>query len=77
MAKETVEQKAARLAGSGKVTILLKTNGAVEALVQGSEPDPYEVNGDPDGLECSCVATVPWCSHRLAVLLVIGFPARS
>ena len=82
MPKETVEQKAERLVLTRKVSILsagsYREGGRavaweIAATVQGSEKQPYRVVGTQEGFTCTCVAQVPWCSHRLAVLLVAGF----
>lgn len=82
MAKETVEQKAERLVLTRKVTVVSAssfmeggrmTSWEIRAAVQGSDAQPYEVVGTQEGFTCTCVATVPWCSHRLAVMLVAGF----
>lgn len=70
MAKETPESKAGRLLAERKVTLVVNEHCEVLALVQGSEKKPYEVTGSSEGWTCTCVATVPYCSHRLAVAMV-------
>ena len=73
---ENAQAKAARLAGSGWVTLRVLTADLVAACVRGDSARQYSTGYDPSGWWCTCPA-VRRCSHVRAVQLVVLEPLPS
>jgi uncharacterized Zn finger protein len=74
--RETVAAKAARLAGSGRVTLRRLDENLIVASVRGDSARVYDVEWNPDGWWCTCPA-MRRCSHIRAVQLVVLEPLPS
>jgi hypothetical protein len=75
MARETVDEKARRLLGEGRVTVVRAEFDEIDATVTGDSGKAYVVVHRPGGWRCRCVATVDRCSHVVAVGLVTAVPS--
>jgi hypothetical protein len=73
MPRETITEKAARLAGTGRITLRLLSDEAIVAQVRGDSAKVYRTGWDPAGWFCSCDA-VGRCSHILATQLIVLEP---
>ena len=69
---ESIEAKAARYLAEGRVTILSVSADYIEATVQGSAEEAYEVKFTGHAWVCSCEAQTWRCSHVVAVQMVVG-----
>jgi uncharacterized Zn finger protein len=71
--REDAQTKAARLAGSGRVTVRHVSDIAITADVRGDSAAVYPVTWSPAGWACPCPASTR-CSHIRAVQLVVLEP---
>jgi hypothetical protein len=77
MPRETITEKAARLAGTGRITLRLLSDEAIVAQVRGDSAKVYRTGWDPAGWFCSCEGSAfshRACSHIRSVMLVVLEP---
>jgi uncharacterized Zn finger protein len=67
---ETIEEKARRYLGEGRVRIRAVSTEVVEAEVQGSGVAPYKTRREGRRWSCDCPAWQRQCCHVRAVRLV-------
>ncbi len=74
MARETIEQKAARYLAAGRIRLVRVEGDTIDATAAGSDGRTYVVTHRAGGWRCTCVATVLRCSHVAGVALVTLAP---